>query len=93
MPFALKNAIDTELNCLVDTGILKKVKFSRWATPIVPVPKKDSRLCLCGDYKVTVNQSLEIDPTSPAETRGVVYRRETIFKDQHDTSISADGLG
>ena len=61
VPFILKNAIDIKLNRLVDAGILKKVKFSLWATPIVPVPKKDCRLCLWGDYKVTVYQSLEID--------------------------------
>ena len=32
-----------------------------WAAPIVAVPKKDSRFCICGDYKVTVNRPLDID--------------------------------
>ena len=42
-------------------GIIKKVPHSKWAAPIVPVPKGDGKIRLCGDYKVTVNQSLEID--------------------------------
>ena len=47
VPFALKNAIDTELDHLVHAGVLKKVKSSLWATPILPVPKMDGRLHLC----------------------------------------------
>ena len=34
---------------------------SEWAAPIVAVPKKDGKFRICGDYKVTVNQALEID--------------------------------
>ena len=34
------------------TGILKKVPSSDWA---VIVPKKDRKIGICGDYKVSVN--------------------------------------
>ena len=34
---------------------------SDWAAPIVPVPKKDGHIRICGDYKVSVNQSLVVD--------------------------------
>ena len=44
-----------------EQGILKKVNSSDWAAPIVPVPKKDGRFRICGDYKVTINQALTVD--------------------------------
>ena len=33
------------------------MKFSRWATPVVSIMKKDGSIHLCGDYKITVNQA------------------------------------
>ncbi len=37
------------------------MKTSEWAAPIVPVPKKDGRIRICGDYKVTINRHLEVE--------------------------------
>ena len=34
---------------------------SEWATPVVVIPKGDGKIKPCGDYKVSVNKSLEID--------------------------------
>ena len=61
VPFAIKEAIGKELDKLEEQGILQKVNSSDWAAPIVPVPKKDGRFRICGDYKVTINQSLSVD--------------------------------
>ena len=61
VPFALKEAIGQQLNKLEEDGIVERVDHSDWAAPIVIVPKKDGRLRICGDYKVTVNQELEIN--------------------------------
>ena len=58
--FALKPKIEEELDKMVEEGILEKVNHSNWATPIVPVPKKNG-LRICGDFKVTVNPQLQID--------------------------------
>ena len=55
---AIKDTIARKIKTL---GVLEKVEFIQWATPIVPVPKKDGSLCLCGDYKVTINPTLVVD--------------------------------
>ena len=61
VPFALRTAIEDELDRLEREGIIERVTHSEWATPIVAVPKPDSRVHLCGDFKVTVNQALAVD--------------------------------
>ena len=61
IPFALKEAVEQELRHLEEQGILRRITHSSWAAPIVVVPKKDGRVRLCGDYKMTINQYLEVD--------------------------------
>ena len=61
VPFVVKDALARELERLEDEGVLIKVEFSCWATPIVPVPKKDGTFHICGDFRVTVNSALEVD--------------------------------
>ena len=58
---ALKERVNAELDKLVQDGVLEKVDYSEWATPIVPIPKKDGSVRVCGDFKVTVNPQLEFD--------------------------------
>ena len=59
MPYALKPKVEEELRRLQNEGIFTKVEGSEWATPIVPVAKKDGSVRLCGDYKITVNPELQ----------------------------------
>ena len=60
-PYALKESIEKDLDRLQKLGVLEKVNYSDWATPIVPVPKPDGSVRLCGDFKVTVNPVLQVD--------------------------------
>lgn len=64
VPFKLLPLVEQELQTLVKDGILEKVNTSRWATPIVPVLKKNNRVRLCGDFSVTINPNLLMNPTS-----------------------------
>ena len=61
VPFSTKDVIGAELDRLEAEGILEKVSHSEWAAPIDAVPKKDGTFRICGDYKVTVNQDLDVD--------------------------------
>ena len=60
--FAIREAIETELKWLEAEEIIEKVPHSKWAAPIVPVPKDgNEKIRICGDYKVTINQCLQVD--------------------------------
>jgi hypothetical protein len=61
VPFAVREKVEIEIDRQVALGILEPVKFSEWATPVVPIMKKDGSVRLCGDYKITVNQATETD--------------------------------
>ena len=52
VPFAIKELVGRELDILEEAGI---------AAPIVPVPKRDGSIRVCGDFKVTINSYLNVD--------------------------------
>lgn len=60
VPYALRPKVDAELKSLEASGILTKVEWSDWATPIVPVIKKGKAeaVRICGDFKVSINPVL-----------------------------------
>ncbi len=53
LPFAMKERVEKELR-------RSPVKHREWAAPIVPMEKRDKSLCLCGDYKVSAKQAVEV---------------------------------
>ena len=61
VPFALREKVEVELDRLESSGVLEKTSYSEWAAPVVVVPKRDSGLRLCGDYKVTTNPVLDVE--------------------------------
>ena len=61
VPFALRERVEHELDRLEKDGVLQKTPYSEWAAPIVAVPKREGRIHLCGNYKVTVNPVLDVD--------------------------------
>ncbi|CAF0711795.1 unnamed protein product [Adineta steineri] len=61
LPFAYREAVEQDLNRLINTGIIEPVDVSKWAAPVVVVPKPGGKVRLCADLSTGVNQSLEID--------------------------------
>ena len=61
VPYALREPIEKELDRLVQQGVLEKVEYSEWAAPFVAVMKPDGNVRICGDYKVTISQYLEVE--------------------------------
>ena len=41
--------------------VIRPVRFSDWAAPIVPVMKGDRRVRICGDYKETINHAAKLE--------------------------------
>ena len=61
IPFALQEAVEAAIDHMENEGILRSITHSRWASPIVIVPKPDGRIRICGDYKRTVNPVITND--------------------------------
>ena len=61
VPFAIREALGLELDRLESEGIVERVETSEWAAPVVPVPKKNGCIRLCGDYRISINPHLEVD--------------------------------
>ena len=58
----MREMVEKELQQLESLGIIKPVKSSKWAAPIVPVLKPDHKsIRICGDYKLTANKALRAE--------------------------------
>ena len=56
VPCAMKTGVEKELVRLENQGIFKRMAYSQWAAPIVPVVKNDNGVIrIYEDYKQTVN--------------------------------------
>lgn len=61
LAYALREPVERVLEQLVRDNILTPVDRSDWATPIVPVVKKDGTIRICADFKLTLNKVIEVD--------------------------------
>ncbi|XP_055923526.1 uncharacterized protein LOC129953979 [Eupeodes corollae] len=61
VPYALQDKMNIEIDRLESEGIITKMQYSEWGTPVVPIIKKDGSIRLCADYKITLNKVLKND--------------------------------
>ncbi|UYV73515.1 hypothetical protein LAZ67_10003901, partial [Cordylochernes scorpioides] len=59
VPFAIRTAVNEVLERMVEKDYLYQVPSSKWATPVVVVPKKNKEFRICCDFKVTLNRFLD----------------------------------
>ena len=59
VPIFLKQSTEAELDSFEKQGIISKTPLSEWASPLVVIPKTESSVRICVDYKTTVNPQLE----------------------------------
>ena len=77
--FAIKAAVELEIERMENEGILKSVPFFEWASPIVIVLKSNGPLRICGNYKPTVNPRLDND-TFPQPTSEELFSKIHVGK-------------
>lgn len=58
VPYAIRPKVEADLDAFIKSGLLEPVTTSEWATPVIPVPKKNGGIRTCGDLKVTLNPVL-----------------------------------
>lgn len=59
--FGLMKPVENVLNCWVKSSKAVRVRHAEWASPVVPVLKKDGTVRLCVDFKTTLNPQLRVD--------------------------------
>ena len=79
VPFAMKAAVELEIERMENEGILKSVPFSEWASPIVIVSESNGRPRICGDFKRTVNPFSDKD-TFPQPTPEELFSKIHVGK-------------
>lgn len=62
VPFAIREQYEQTLDKLEEDGIIEKIEYSEWASPVVPIVKPDGSLRICGDYSCTINKFSTLEP-------------------------------
>ncbi|XP_018403549.1 PREDICTED: uncharacterized protein K02A2.6-like [Cyphomyrmex costatus] len=60
IPLALQDKVDKELEKMIKSGVISHIETSKWASPLVIVPKPNRAVCITGDFKRTINDQLHV---------------------------------
>lgn len=61
VPFALRDIYAKEIDAKLESGLYKRVEYSRWASTTHIVTKKNGKLRITGNYKPTLNPRMIVD--------------------------------
>ena len=63
VPSSLQEEVNSEIDKMVKLGVITEIEKggSEWASPIVIQRKGNGKICLCCDYKVTINEHIQDD--------------------------------
>ncbi|KAK3749136.1 hypothetical protein QZH41_001124 [Actinostola sp. cb2023] len=74
VPYALQPTVEEEYDRLEREGIIERIEYSEWGTPMVHIPKSDGKTRSCGDYSVTLNPSLKVPQYPSSPPRGCLQK-------------------
>ena len=61
VPYAARAEVESELDRLIDLGVIKPIEHTNWAAPIVMLKKPNGKSRLCVDYSTGLNDALELN--------------------------------
>jgi len=74
IPFSIREKVENELLAMEKEGTVKKVDSAKYASPIVPVQKKNGRIRICADYKNSINKCIVEDKYPLPNIEDVIAR-------------------
>ena len=87
--------MEAELKRLREEGTIEPVIFSEWAAPIVPVIKQNGTVRICGDYRLTVNQSVKRNSYPLLQIEDIfcrLFRRTKVHQIGPESGVPAGSL-
>ncbi|XP_064470361.1 uncharacterized protein LOC135385115 [Ornithodoros turicata] len=84
IPFALRAAVEKDLERQVNNGVLTPVEVSHWATPMAAVPEPNGPVRDCGDCNVTLEldeqaKEVLVVNTHTGETGSVPFQQDAFW--------------
>ncbi|XP_026428939.1 uncharacterized protein LOC113324871 [Papaver somniferum] len=66
-----KYGVAAEIEKLLEAGFIRPVQYQRWMSNVVPVPKKNGKICVCIDF-TDLNKACPSDPYPFSRIRDLV---------------------